>query len=60
MDTWLKIGSAVLIGMMLLMLLPRAKAMLDNSPQAKPGDWQAAVIPLLLVAGLVALLMSLA
>ena len=35
MDMWMKIGSAVLLGMMLAFLLPQAKNMLQNSPDAE-------------------------
>lgn len=55
---WMKIGSAVLLGLMLVFLLPRAKAMLDGSPKAQPGDWHAAIVPLIAVIAFVVLLMS--
>ncbi len=54
---WLKIGSALLLGMMLFLMLPHAKHWLKNSPEAKPGDWLSFLIPLGCVAGLVILLM---
>jgi len=54
---WIKIGTAVLLGMMVIMLLPHAKNMVNNSPKAQPGDWSSFVIPVGLVAGLVAILM---
>ena len=44
---WMKIMSAVFLG-----------AMLENSPQAKPGDWTSALIPIFGVLGFVLLLMS--
>lgn len=53
---WMKIGSALLLGMMLLMLWPRAKVMLKESPKGTADDWKSALIPLLLVAGFVILL----
>jgi len=56
MDMWMKIGSALLLGMMLLMLWPRAKVMLKESPKGTADDWKSALIPLLLVAGFVILL----
>ena len=46
---WMKIGSALLIGAMLVFLLPRAKQMMQNSPKASEGDWKAVLIPLLLL-----------
>lgn len=57
---WMKIASAVALGLMLLFLAPRAKEILANTPKGSAGDWQAAILPLLIVIGLVAFLMSLA
>lgn len=53
---WTKILSAILIIGWIVFLWPRAKHWLENSPKAGAGDWQAALLPLLLVAGFVALL----
>ena len=47
-----------MLGLMIALLLPRAKAMLENTPQAKPGDWTAALVPILGVVGFILLLMS--
>lgn len=55
---WMKIFSAILIVLMLVYLLPRAKDMLKNSPKASSNDWLAALIPLLLVIGFVFLLIK--
>ncbi len=46
---WFKIGSAILIGAMIIFLLPRARQMVKHSPKAKQGDWQALLIPIGLV-----------
>ncbi len=54
----MKIASAVFLGLMIAFLIPRAKDMLQNSPQAKPGDWTGALIPIFGVIGFVLLLMS--
>jgi hypothetical protein len=54
---WLKIGSALLLGMMLLLMLPQARTWLKNSPKAQPGDWLSFLLPLACVAGLIILLM---
>jgi len=54
---WLKIGTALLLGMMFFIMLPHAKDWLQNSPEAKPGDWLSFLVPLGCVAGLVILLM---
>lgn len=53
---WMKIGWAVLIGIMIVFLLPRAREMMRQSRKAEAGDWQSVILPLLLVIGLVALL----
>lgn len=55
---WMKISSAILIVLMLVYLLPRAKDMLKNSPKASGNDFIAALIPLLLVIGFVFLLIK--
>jgi hypothetical protein len=57
-DMWMKIGSAILIGMMLVVLFPSAKRMLKESPQANSSQWMSALIPLGLVVGFVVLLMA--
>lgn len=56
MDLWLKIGSALLLGMMLIVIWPRAKVMIKESPKGSADDWRSALIPLLLVAAFVILL----
>ena len=56
MDMWMKIGSALLLGMMLIILWPRAKVMIKESPKGSAEEWKSAIIPLLLVAGFVLLL----
>lgn len=55
---WMKIASAVALGLMILVLAPRAKEMLANTPKGSASDWQAALLPLLVVLGVVAFLMS--
>ncbi len=49
MSLWMKIAWALALGAMLVFLLPRARHMLKNSPKAGAGDWQALLIPLVLV-----------
>ena len=56
MDMWMKIGSAILLGMMLLMIWPNAKRMIKESPKGSADDWRSAIIPLVLVALFVVLL----
>ncbi len=55
---WMKIFSALLIVLMLVYLLPRAKDMLKNSPKASGNDWLATLIPLILVIAFVFLLIK--
>ena len=57
MELWMKIGSAVLLGAMIAMLLPSARHMVRNSPAPEPGDWRSFILPILAVSGFVALLM---
>ena len=59
MNIWLQIASAALVVLMLVFLYPTAKRWMSDGPKAKPGDWQAALIPLLLVVGFVILLIML-
>lgn len=59
MDMWMKVLSAIALGAMLIALVPRAKAMLERSPQAGASDWQAALLPIAGVVALVAILMAL-
>ena len=53
---WMKIGSALLLLMMLVFLWPRARQMMKESPKGSSSDWKAAIIPLLAVIGFVILL----
>lgn len=55
---WLKILSALFLGIMLIWLLPRAKQMIKNSPKGSAEDWKSAIIPLLLVVLFVLFLIS--
>lgn len=53
---WMKIGSALLLGAMIIFLFPRAKMMLKDSPKAAAGDWQAVLLPLAAIIGFIILL----
>ena len=55
----MKIGSAILIGGMILLFFPNAKRMMKESPEAEKGDWEGFLIPVALVAAFVLLLMNL-
>ncbi|MGD8909065.1 MAG: hypothetical protein PVF13_07275 [Chromatiales bacterium] len=56
---WVKIFSAILIVGWIIFMWPRAKYWMQNSPKAKKGDWQAAILPLAVVVGFVILLIML-
>ena len=53
---WMQIGSAILLGAMIVFLWPRAKQMLKETRKAEAGEWQSAILPILAVIGFVALL----
>jgi hypothetical protein len=57
METWMKVVQALLLGALLIMLIPRARRMVKESPVAKPGDWSGALVPLVAVVLFVLLLM---
>jgi len=57
MDPWMKIGSALLLGLMLVILFPRARHMMKHSPKTQPGDWASFLFPVILVASFVVILM---
>ena len=59
MDLWMKIGSAVLLVAMLVVLIPRARQMLKESPKGSPAQWVSFLIPIGLVVLFVLLLMKL-
>lgn len=46
---WEKLLQAILLGMMILLLLPRLQEINEQSREAKPGDWWAVIIPILIV-----------
>jgi uncharacterized membrane protein YphA (DoxX/SURF4 family) len=56
MDLFLKIAAAAFLIMMLFYLWPVFKNWQENGPKAEKGDWQAAILPLAAVVGLVILL----
>jgi hypothetical protein len=59
MDLWMKIGSAVLLVAMLVVLIPRARQMLKESPKGTPAQWVSFLVPIALVVLFVLLLMKL-
>ena len=59
MDLWLKIGSAILLVAMLVVLIPRAKQMMKESPKGTTSQWISFVVPVGIVVLFVLLLMQL-
>ena len=57
--TAMNIVSALLLVALIVLLLPRAKQMLTDSPPAQPGDWQSFLLPVVAVCLFVVLLMKL-
>ena len=58
MDLWMKIGSAVLLVAMLVILIPRARQMLKESPKGTTQQWISFLIPIGIVVLFVLLLMQ--
>ena len=56
---WMKILAAVAGVMMLVFMWPAYKWWSKNSPEAQPGDWNAALLAIAAVAGFVLLLILL-
>jgi archaellum biogenesis protein FlaJ (TadC family) len=59
MELFGKIAFGILLVMMLFYLWPAYKQWQEHGPKAQTGDWQAVVLPLALVVGLVVLLVML-
>lgn len=55
---WMKIGWAILLGIMIIWLFPRAKHMLKHSPKGDSSDWRSAILPLIGVVLFVILLIA--
>jgi hypothetical protein len=55
-DMWMKIGWALLLGAMLVVVWPRARIMMQEGHKGSAAEWKSVLIPLLLVAGFVILL----
>jgi len=54
-----KIALAAVLVMMLFFLWPTFKQWQEHGPKAQKGDWQAVILPLALVVGLLVLLVAL-
>jgi uncharacterized membrane protein YphA (DoxX/SURF4 family) len=59
MELFLKIAAAAVLIMLLFYLWPAFKAWQENGPKAEKGDWQAVILPLAGVVGLVIVLIML-
>ena len=58
MDLWMQIGSAVLLVAMLVVLIPRAKQIMKESPKGTTPQWISFLIPITVVVLFVLLLMQ--
>ena len=56
---WVKIGSALFLGAMLVYLFPRAKHVVENTPKGSASDWMGFVVPIAAVVLFVILLIAL-
>ena len=56
MELWIKILTAGLLIMMIVVIYPAAKHWVKHGPKAEKGDWSSALLPLALVVGFVVLL----
>jgi hypothetical protein len=56
---WLKIGSALFMGAMVIYLFPRAKHAIENSPKGSMKDWMGYVLPMAAVVLFIILLIAL-
>lgn len=59
MELWMKIGSAILLGAMVIFIWPRTRHMLANSPKGSSDDWRAFILLLAGVALFILLLVKL-
>jgi uncharacterized membrane protein YphA (DoxX/SURF4 family) len=58
MDIFLKFAAAAAMGMMVFYAWRAFQNWQEHGPKAQKGDWQAVVLPLALVVGLVVLLVA--
>ena len=56
---WMQIGTALLLGAILVFLIPRLPAILRSTPRASGRQWLNALVPIVLVGAFVFLLMKL-
>lgn len=58
MDLFLKIVAAAVMGMMVFYAWNAYRNWQEHGPKAEKGDWQAVILPLALVVGVVILLIA--
>ena len=56
MEMWMKIAVAALLGVMVWRLWPVANHWFKHGPRGDSKDWQAAIVPLLMVVAFIFLL----
>ena len=57
---WMQIFSALALVMFIVILFPRTREMVKNSPKGTPSDWLSFVVPVIGVILFIALLIKLA
>lgn len=57
---WMKLLYAIPLVLFIILIFPRARHMIQNSPKAEGGDWKAVIIPLVMVILVVVLLVKMA
>lgn len=57
---WIEITMAIVLGLFVLMMLPRAKQMVENSPKGSLQDWMGFVVPVAAIVLFVIMLITLA
>ena len=55
---WTQIGSALLLGAMIIFIFPRMRHAVKNSPKGSMQDWMGFIIPVVAVIAFVILLIS--
>lgn len=56
---WMQIIWAVAIGAMIIMFLPRARHMVENSPKGSMKDWMGYIMPMAAIVLFIILLIAL-
>jgi hypothetical protein len=56
---WMQIASALALVMFFVILFPTAREKMKSSPKGTSSDWQAAIIPMLIIVLFIMLLIKL-